>query len=119
MIVKSRTAVRASSWGSLFDCAYKWEWETLLKHRKPSGMPAVLGTGLHASTAVFDAALVEGKPIKPGDAADVLIEKLHHPEFEVDYARSRRYRSVGTINGWETMPIRFPAGAKVACDLEL
>jgi len=41
------------------------------------------------------------------------------PEFEVDYARSRRYRSVGTINGWETMPIRFRAGAKVACDLEL
>lgn len=29
------------------------------------------------------------------------------PEWEVDYTRARRYRSVGTINGWETMPIRF------------
>jgi hypothetical protein len=85
MIVKSRTTVRASSWGALFDCAYKWEWETLLKHRKPSGLAAVLGTGLHASTAVFDRSLVEGKPIKPGDAADVLISKLHNPEFDVDY----------------------------------
>lgn len=85
MQVTSRTKVRASSWGSLFDCAYAFEWTTLMGHRKPSGMRAVLGTGLHASTAVFDRALVEGKPIKPGDAADVLIDKLHHPEYEVDY----------------------------------
>ena len=41
------------------------------------------------------------------------------PEWEVDYAGARRYRSVGTINGWEAMPIRFPPGPKVACDLEI
>lgn len=38
------------------------------------------------------------------------------PEWEIDYANARRYRSVGTINGWETMPIRFRPGPKVACD---
>ena len=41
------------------------------------------------------------------------------PEFEIDYTEARRYRSVGTINGWETMPIRFASGPQVACDLHL
>lgn len=41
------------------------------------------------------------------------------PEWEVDYAGARRYRSVGTINGWETMPIRFAAGPKIPCELEI
>lgn len=39
------------------------------------------------------------------------------PEWEVDHANARRYRSVGTINGWETMPIRFTPGPKIACDI--
>lgn len=41
------------------------------------------------------------------------------PEWEIDYAGAHRYRSVGTINGWETMPIRFAPGTRVACDFEL
>lgn len=41
------------------------------------------------------------------------------PEWEVDYTRAQRYRSVGTINGWETMPIRFAPGPRVPCDLQL
>lgn len=39
------------------------------------------------------------------------------PEWEIEHANARRYRSVGTINGWETMPIRFRPGPKIACDL--
>lgn len=41
------------------------------------------------------------------------------PEFQIDYAQARRYRSVGTINGWEALPVRFPSGPQVACDLSL
>jgi cytochrome P450 len=41
------------------------------------------------------------------------------PEWEVDYTGARRYRSVGTINGWETMPIRFTPGLRVPCDCEI
>lgn len=41
------------------------------------------------------------------------------PEWEIDYANARRYRSVGTINGWETMPIRFAPGPKIACDIAI
>lgn len=84
MNVVSRTKVRASSWGALFDCAYKWEWEVLLGNRKPSGLRAALGTALHASTAVFDRGLITGEGIKPGEAADVLVQKLHTPDYEVD-----------------------------------
>ncbi|WP_423396062.1 PD-(D/E)XK nuclease family protein [Burkholderia sp. LMG 21824] len=84
MNVVSRTKVRASSWGALFDCAYKWEWEVLQQHRKPVGLRAALGSALHASTAVFDQAALDGNRIKPGDAADVLVEKLKRPEYDVD-----------------------------------
>lgn len=41
------------------------------------------------------------------------------PELEIDYANARRYRSVGTINGWETLPIRFAPGPQVECALVL
>lgn len=87
MNVVSRTKVRASSWGALFDCAYKWEYEVLQGIKKPSGLRAVLGTALHASTAVFDRGLISGDGMKPGDAADVLVQKLHKPEYDVDYTQ--------------------------------
>lgn len=41
------------------------------------------------------------------------------PEYQIDYANSHRYRSVGTINGWETVMVRFAPGLKVPCNLEL
>lgn len=77
--------VRASSWGSLFDCAYRWEGEHLLGMRKPSSLRAHVGTAIHAGTAAFDQARIEGKPITPSDAADAFVDALHQPEGEVDY----------------------------------
>lgn len=81
----STIKVRASSWGGLFDCAYKWEWETLMGNRKPVGIRAVLGTALHASTAQYDRAQVDHQPIRIDDAAQTFIAKIHTPEYEVDY----------------------------------
>lgn len=79
---------RASSWGGLFDCAYKWEGEHMLGMRKPSGLRAQLGTALHASTAAFDAGRLKGaSPVSIDDAAGVLVDKLEHPERDVDYAK--------------------------------
>ncbi|SOZ99481.1 conserved hypothetical protein [Cupriavidus taiwanensis] len=77
--------VRASSWGALFDCAYAWEWTHLQGKGKAAGVRALLGTALHASTAVNDAALVQGESIKPSESAAVLVDTLNHPEFDVDY----------------------------------
>jgi hypothetical protein len=77
--------VRASSWGSLFDCAHKWEWEHLLGHKRPAGVRALLGTSLHKSTAVFDASRMDGTGLLPDDAADALVDTLRNPQFDVDY----------------------------------
>lgn len=87
MSEKSITAVRASSWGALFDCAHKWEGEHLLGMRKASGLRAQLGTAVHASTATFDRARLEGADITPDEAAGAFVDTLHHPEHDVDYSQ--------------------------------
>jgi hypothetical protein len=79
--------VRASSWGSLFDCAHRWEGEHLLGMRKPSGLRAQLGTAIHASTAAFDLAHLAGADISPDAAADTFIETLRKPQNDVDYSQ--------------------------------
>ena len=81
--------VRASSWGSLFMCAYSWQGTHLLGIRKPSGLRAQLGTAIHAGTAAFDQAKLENKPISVNDAAEVLMKTLHNPDDEVDYKQDR------------------------------
>lgn len=82
---KQVVTVRASSWGRLFDCAYAWEAEHLMGMRRPSGLRAVLGTAIHAGTAAFDQARMDGRPIPIGDAAEVFIDALQNPEDETDY----------------------------------
>ncbi|ELK4895246.1 PD-(D/E)XK nuclease family protein [Pseudomonas aeruginosa] len=80
--------VRASSWGALFDCGFRWEGVHLLKMRSPSSPRALLGTAIHASTAAFDAARVNGEPISAYDASELLVHTLQQPEFEVDWRGS-------------------------------
>ncbi len=77
-------SVRASSWGRLFDCGYAWEGTHLLGLKKPAGMRALLGTSLHRSTAAFDQGRVDHADLTPDDTADVLVETIHHPDFDVD-----------------------------------
>ncbi|THG87072.1 PD-(D/E)XK nuclease family protein [Pseudomonas sp. A-1] len=84
----STTTVRASSWGSLFDCGYRWEGVHLLGMKSPSSPRALLGTAIHASTAAFDAARIAGQELSAFDAAEHLVETLRHPEFDVDWRGS-------------------------------
>lgn len=74
---------RASSWPTLFDCAHRWYWQNVMGLRSPSGGPACLGTAVHAGTAAFDQAVLDGKPASIVDAVDVSRDKLAHPEDEV------------------------------------
>lgn len=81
-------SVRASSWGSLFDCAMRWEGEHLLGMKKPAGLRAQLGTAIHASTAIFDASrLPGGARVSVDEAAGIFVDTLHKPEREVDYTK--------------------------------
>lgn len=94
------TSVRASSWGALFDCAYKWEGEHLLGMRKASGLRAQLGTAIHASTARFDASrLPGGERLSVDDCAGVFVDTLHKPDRDVDYSQDdlsvREAESIG------------------------
>ena len=73
-IVDSRNVltVRASAWGSLFDCAHRFEGEQLLGMRKPKGLRTQLGTALHASTATFDKGRLPGaSPVTVDEAERV------------------------------------------------
>lgn len=75
--------VRASSFGTLFDCAMRFEWEQLMKRNSGSSLRAWLGTSIHASTAAFDQAALSGAPISANEAADVFVKTLWEPTEEV------------------------------------
>jgi hypothetical protein len=89
--------VRASSWGRLFDCAYAWEGEQLLGLKTPNTIRPALGTAVHASTAAFDEARMQGNPISVSDAADVLIETLHRQDVDEAYDTSLSMREAEVI----------------------
>ncbi|MNE01995.1 PD-(D/E)XK nuclease superfamily protein [compost metagenome] len=80
--------VRASSWGSLFNCAYQWEGVNLLKIRSPSSPRALLGTAIHASTAAFDVGRMLGEPVSIYDASELLVNVLRRPAEDVNWKGS-------------------------------
>ena len=72
--------IRASAWGGLFDCAYRFEGIHLLGMRNIVGLRAALGTAIHAGTAAFDQSRIDGRGVTVDDAAGVLVDKLRDPE---------------------------------------
>lgn len=78
------TTIRASAWGGLFDCAYRFEGIHLLGMRNTVGLRAALGTAIHAGSAVFDQARISGDTVTANDAAGVFVDKLRDPENEFD-----------------------------------
>ncbi len=76
--------VRASSWPDLFDCSYRWYWKNIVGLRHPSSVYAALGTAIHAGTAVFDHAILEGNEGDVELAADVAHSHITEAE-DVDW----------------------------------
>lgn len=81
--------IRASSLAELFDCPARWEAKNLLGMRMPSSGAARLGTAIHAGTAAFDQAKLDGSPITPDDAAGELVSALYDTSEEVDWEEAR------------------------------
>lgn len=81
-------SVRASSWGSLFNCGYAWEGVHLLGMKSASSPRALLGTAIHASTAAFDASRINGSGLSAFDTAELFIESLRNPDYDVDWRGS-------------------------------
>lgn len=77
--------MRASSISDWLDCSYRAEGKYLLGMRRPASGAAHLGTSLHHGTAAFDSAKVAHAPITAADAVDAFMDKLHHPDEEVNW----------------------------------
>lgn len=86
--------IRASSWAELFDCPARWAAKYLDNKRLPRSAPAQIGTAVHASTAAFDRAALDGSPISPNDAADVLEQQIRCPEEDVDWGDTNINRAM-------------------------
>lgn len=91
--------VRASSWGSLFDCAHRWEGDHILGLYRPSSMPAHLGSSIHEATAFFDQARMVSGGVSVDDAIGIFIDALEDPEVDIDFAsdslKIKDARSIG------------------------
>lgn len=80
--------VRASSLPELLDCGFRWYAKNELRLRLPSSPPAHMGQALHAGTAAYDQARLEGQAVKPDDAAGVFVDHLHRPPEDVEWGDS-------------------------------
>ena len=79
------TAIRASSFGHLLDCAHSWEGTHVMGLRRPASGPMALGTAVHASTGAFDQARIDKSGLTVMDTAAVLVDSLRNPQEEVDW----------------------------------
>ena len=68
----------------LFDCPARWEAKHIRGLYLPISGAAQLGTAVHAATAAFDHATLNGSPITADDAAGAAVDAIHKPEREVD-----------------------------------
>lgn len=82
-------SIRASSLGELFDCPARWEARRIKNLHLPSSANAVLGKAVHASTAAFDEAALQGNPISIDEAVGIVADVIRQPEEEVDWGDDR------------------------------
>jgi hypothetical protein len=88
--------IRASSLSGLWDCPAKWKAEHLLGMRMPSGSASVIGTAIHAGTAVFDTARLEGGAGSAEDAVDAAADAVRNPRDEVRWDDCRPAEAIDT-----------------------
>lgn len=78
--------IRGSSWPELFDCPARW----VAKHREGrsswTSPESLIGTAVHAGSAVFDKARAQGAAIHPEDAVDVVEEAVRAGSAEVPWS---------------------------------
>lgn len=74
--------IRASSFGSLFDCPARWVAIHMEGRRTPQSGIASLGTAIHAGTAAFDTDRVKGIEPSLSAAEDAAVESINKPREE-------------------------------------
>jgi hypothetical protein len=81
-------AIRASSLPTLFDCPARWQAIHVQGLRTPTTGKAQLGRAVHASTAVYDQAVLDGSGITVEDAKAAAVDVIHRPDDDVDWEDS-------------------------------
>jgi hypothetical protein len=82
--------IRASSFGTLFDCPARWIAIHLEGKKTPNAVSAVIGTGVHHGTAVFDSGrLPAAAPVPLADAKEAAFQSVMQPEYEVDWEEEK------------------------------
>lgn len=82
--MNTNISVRASSLPGLFDCPARFEATQIKGLRCPSSGKAVLGQAVHASTAVFDSARMDGDcDLTPDEAAGAAVDVIQQPNEDV------------------------------------
>lgn len=77
--------IRASSFGSLFDCPARWIAIHLEGRRVPQTGIAALGTALHAGTAAYDSERVAGHVPSLSAAEEAAVESVRVPREDTDW----------------------------------
>ena len=114
--------IRASSLAELFDCPARWQAKHLDGLRMPGNGKALLGTAIHASTAAYDQAALDGSPISIDDSAGALVDTLRNPKEDIDWGedKPRDAEAVGLILHSrycsQIAPLQDYAAVEIACD---
>lgn len=78
--------IRASSFGTLFDCPARWIAIHLEGKRTPNTVNALLGTSVHHGTAVYDTGrLPQGTPVPVAAAKEAAFQSVMTPEYEIEW----------------------------------
>jgi len=75
----------------LLDCPMRWQKRNLEGMRLPSTPPALIGTAVHASTAVFD----QGD-VTIDEAAGAAVDAIENPDDDVDWMGMAQQKAINT-----------------------
>lgn len=79
----SIVTIRASALSDFFDCPARAEARHLRGLRTPSSGAAQIGTAIHASTALFDSAVLDGRGLTVDETAGAAVDAINRPESDV------------------------------------
>jgi len=115
--------IRASSWPDFFDCPKRWASKNLDGKRSYSSPEALLGTAVHAGTAVYDRERATGHPISASEAALAVVDSIEQGKGDVawsagDSILAIRAEAISTHNRycaevdsqepWDTVEYQLP-----------
>ncbi|NDI85120.1 RecB family exonuclease [Undibacterium crateris] len=92
--MKTIGTIRASSCIGLFDCALSWYYTNIKGIRSPSNGLSATGTAIHAGTAYFDEARMNGETPEVSAAVEITIDALNNPNEEVQWDSVKMHREM-------------------------